>query len=450
MKTGKPQCKAWLAALALLPALAALPPGAAAEGVYRLDVNERGKTRAQGLATLLSGDTLLTSASLVGEGDQFVVSVPAEGLGQPREILAEVVASDEASDLALLRIPGLGGEPVSLAMDGAQKDRKVILLLPDSEREGTVVSIDKSPEAPPVISHNIELQADEQAAPLMNNCGELLGISLSQKRRVRDRLLRREASPFGKAGDLGALRAFILSHGVAYQRAATRCLSGEEQLKQERAQRELAQQLLEEENRRRQQEVAGKQNEIAAIRDERDRAREDEELTRAELEEQTRTAAERQRAQRQRSFWTGLGLTAALVAAIGGGVFAFILFRRRRQDQALAKAQDAFPNLLLAGTDADGKEHRLKISGNALMRSEEGLMIGRSAQQADYILDLDYVSRRHCLLLVRNGRVYVRDLGSANGTAVNGQDLAPHQEAHLGDGAELRLGLLTLNAIVGG
>lgn len=45
-------------------------------------------------------------------------------------------------------------------------------------------------------------------------------------------------------------------------------------------------------------------------------------------------------------------------------------------------------------------------------------LIGR-AEDCDLRLESSLVSRHHCMLAVRQGRVYVRDLQSSNGTGVN-------------------------------
>lgn len=420
------------------------------KSVFRLDVNQRGETEERGVATLVAEGTLITSASLIAEGNQWLVSIPADGLAASSKVVAESIAIDEVNDLALLRIAGLEGQPVPLALEEAKKDRKVSLILPEAAvKDGTVVSIEESQDKPTWVNHNIPLEAADHGAPLVNNCGELLGVTRSERRSFGRRLLRRPASEFAKVGDLATVRNFLVNNGIDYRRASAVCLSEEAQLKQERAQRELAQQLLEEEARRREQELAAKQNELAAIADERDTARQAEGQTRAELEKRDREAAEEREAQRRRDFyWNLLFILGGLALAGLVGATAYLVIRRRQQEQ-VEKAQAAYPDLLLSGTDADGNEHRLKISGTALVKAEPGLMIGRSAQEADYILNLDYISRRHCMLLVKGNVVLVKDLGSANGTAVNGRDLAAEQEAPLGNGDELRLGLLTMSVVRG-
>jgi ABC-type multidrug transport system ATPase subunit/pSer/pThr/pTyr-binding forkhead associated (FHA) protein len=50
----------------------------------------------------------------------------------------------------------------------------------------------------------------------------------------------------------------------------------------------------------------------------------------------------------------------------------------------------------------------------------EGLSVGRDCEQCQVILSRDFVSRRHCLLSAANGSVQITDLGTTNGTFVNG------------------------------
>ncbi|HEY84916.1 MAG TPA: FHA domain-containing protein [Chloroflexi bacterium] len=54
------------------------------------------------------------------------------------------------------------------------------------------------------------------------------------------------------------------------------------------------------------------------------------------------------------------------------------------------------------------------------------------------------VSRRHARILKREGTVVVEDLGSINGTFINGKRLAPYLPETLADGDHLQLGRLLL------
>lgn len=68
------------------------------------------------------------------------------------------------------------------------------------------------------------------------------------------------------------------------------------------------------------------------------------------------------------------------------------------------------------------------------------LVIGRLAE-CDVVLSDDSVSRRHAEVTRRTGDIYVRDLGSTNGTKVNGAGV---RERRLLDGDEIRVGSTTL------
>lgn len=48
-------------------------------------------------------------------------------------------------------------------------------------------------------------------------------------------------------------------------------------------------------------------------------------------------------------------------------------------------------------------------------------VVGRSARLCDLVLDQTNISKQHCILVKTDGLVYLRDLGSTNGTRVNGQ-----------------------------
>ena len=70
------------------------------------------------------------------------------------------------------------------------------------------------------------------------------------------------------------------------------------------------------------------------------------------------------------------------------------------------------------------------------------ILIGRSSR-CQLVLADETVSRRHAELFLEGGRWLLRDLGSANGTCVNGRrvveaEVRPGDVVHLG-GCELRL-----------
>ena len=48
------------------------------------------------------------------------------------------------------------------------------------------------------------------------------------------------------------------------------------------------------------------------------------------------------------------------------------------------------------------------------------------------------VSKQHCAIAVRDGKVFVRDCGSTNGTFVNGEQVAGDREVKSGDRLRVR------------
>ncbi len=89
------------------------------------------------------------------------------------------------------------------------------------------------------------------------------------------------------------------------------------------------------------------------------------------------------------------------------------------------------PSLVIRGGPRAGQQHPF----------DDELIIGRDAG-ADLILDDPGVSRRHVSIRLEGGAILAEDLGSSNGTLVNGHRLTGPVE--LTESDELRLGGTTL------
>lgn len=57
---------------------------------------------------------------------------------------------------------------------------------------------------------------------------------------------------------------------------------------------------------------------------------------------------------------------------------------------------------------------------------ERDMVIGRH-QQADIVLQASHISRRHAALVLKDTQLWIQDLGSSNGTFVNGQKVTEQQ-----------------------
>lgn len=74
-----------------------------------------------------------------------------------------------------------------------------------------------------------------------------------------------------------------------------------------------------------------------------------------------------------------------------------------------------------------------------------GMVIGRDTSYCNVVLPEGSISRRHALLERVNRNVVITDLGSTNGTAVNGRQISPvEQRVPVMDGSILTLGDVTL------
>ena len=98
----------------------------------------------------------------------------------------------------------------------------------------------------------------------------------------------------------------------------------------------------------------------------------------------------------------------------------------------------------------------LRIVGTAAtlqVQVHETMMIGRADPQKGVIPAVDLsahngqglgVSRQHAVIMVTDNRIYIKDLGSVNGTRLNGSALAPQNEYRLRHGDELTIGQIKL------
>ena len=84
--------------------------------------------------------------------------------------------------------------------------------------------------------------------------------------------------------------------------------------------------------------------------------------------------------------------------------------------------------------DADNK-----CVERTLLEGQE-LRVGRETGKHMLTLHGEGVSRVHCLLTLREGSIIVRDLGSSNGTWLNGKRLTSEQDTPISKGDVLAIG----------
>lgn len=71
------------------------------------------------------------------------------------------------------------------------------------------------------------------------------------------------------------------------------------------------------------------------------------------------------------------------------------------------------------------------------------VVVGRGSE-ARFRIQQDQISRKHCELFDRDGDVYVRDLGSTNGTFLDGEQIAASIRTPVPHGSVLRVGTIEI------
>jgi hypothetical protein len=96
--------------------------------------------------------------------------------------------------------------------------------------------------------------------------------------------------------------------------------------------------------------------------------------------------------------------------------------------------------LRFEGPDSAGRKHVFEVPLEKLVGQPQGMFIGRAADQCELVVPHPTVSRRHAKLSVAGEALQIEDLGSTNGTSVNGAVLKAGTPTALQAGSKLRLG----------
>tara|TARA_R110000751_G_scaffold9609_2_gene35742 strand:- start:3278 stop:4504 length:1227 start_codon:yes stop_codon:yes gene_type:complete len=128
--------------------------------------------------------------------------------------------------------------------------------------------------------------------------------------------------------------------------------------------------------------------------------------------------------------WAVAGLGAATAAGL-----AVIAYRRPSALPGVLPASVGGLSLVGSGVDA--------FVARARLARGDGVVIGRDPNCA-VVIDQPGVSRRHAVLHLQEGRLRLTDLGSTNGTWIDGRRIPPRRSVGLREAARLRLGRVDL------
>jgi class 3 adenylate cyclase len=101
--------------------------------------------------------------------------------------------------------------------------------------------------------------------------------------------------------------------------------------------------------------------------------------------------------------------------------------------------------LRFEGVNSVGQKYSFDVALDKLVTLAKGMVIGRAADQCELVIPHATVSRRHARLLIDGDALQVEDLGSTNGTAVNGTVARAGTPVHLQTGSRLRVGDVELS-----
>ena len=480
--------------VALLPRAAAaqlpswLDADAVKKHVVTVRVYDENQVPANWAGVVVSGQgDVLTSAAVLDEGPRVTV-IAAGG----NELPATQRMKQKSSGLAVLRVPGLQREGLPLSAAAIEANRRVFSVTWETPggnvrfvagfvRESAVISTVADKRAL-FLRHTAMVGRFDYGSPVIDECGRIVALNVPDPKHSSIVTPKRYAEPEGAMFALAAneIASRLTRLGVTFKQAADRCASAEERAKKqaeeakkareaEKKAKEAAKKRAEEAKKAREAEKKAK--EAAKKRaEEAKKARaaaqqaEEETQRKAREAEEARRLEEEERRSRERL------RRAALWGAAAGGVLLLGLLiwwatsaRRKRRSMVAAEARaasaerdaaeaqrriDDMPepapfDCLLTGTDGEGAPLALNLQRDAL-GSPAGAIVGRDPVGSTHVIADPSVSREHARFYVEDDALYVEDLASTNGTAINGRLLAARRGARIEAGDTVTLGSVTV------
>jgi pSer/pThr/pTyr-binding forkhead associated (FHA) protein len=99
---------------------------------------------------------------------------------------------------------------------------------------------------------------------------------------------------------------------------------------------------------------------------------------------------------------------------------------------------------VLSGRDGAGRPVRLVFGDTELSQVYLGIVIGRHPALCERVIDDPSVSRRHMRIGMAEGKPYIEDLNSLNGTLLDGAEVPQFEPVPFAAGQELTLGRVVL------
>jgi hypothetical protein len=468
----------------------------------------RGKTKSTFSGVVVQGDLfngyVVANAALIENVDTLTVTVPKTGA----ELVALVVKSDVSLDLVLLKVNGLSLPPMVFGLDSPLPGDVVwsVARWDSAEQsialaKGNLQSKYKHQAHPDieVMSHTAAIGAGDIGSVLLNDCGELIGfnMTLSQPGTTTRAFDGQSLARFLLAHNVRFTRASSACVSIVMQARAradeateAAKLARKDAMNAQRVAKAIEANLLVTNQMNQGLIKAASSARLAAESAIRaaETAQAHAEQTRMDLEKQTadiiaeteamaqylqqdREAAEvrfnaaleeqRESSLKREDFLIVgfVGLLGVLVVAIfiiqraglrPAAILEAVQSSRQAAKEAAKKSvgsavmhNPALKEYVLDGRDEDGIRYLLRISGDQLV-GDKGTIIGRNPNESPYIINHADVSRQHVRLKIMKNRVFVEDLGSTNGTAVNGQNIDGKGLVSVSNGDEIIIGSVAM------
>ena len=410
------------------------------------------------------------------EKGRAISSISLEAVGGKAFGSGEIVAHDSERELALIRLKeaSAGPEPdqvLEFAVEPSAAGATVYAMTIVGDRSvalarGAVLELIQA-GGTAYQRHSAPTGTNGSGFPLVNVCGHVVGVTMPASAAATSSSADNNAG--GYAVDSGWVKSFLERQGVEYEVSGTACEADidagqraeniEDRLRgtrermeeaQERRERaaERAEDLrekLEETKDRTAEEREELRRRIAKAEERLEEANEAVEDARARIDRlQGEFEVLQERAQKLER--EARRKTELLRRSIAGGGIAVLLLvwigirmRRRAKSRAealaaeLSSAQEQVegqrdferrvaetPDVLLEVRTPEGESMALKLPSRALV-SANGAVVGRNPNDTDYVINHPEVSRMHARFHVAAGELLVEDLGSMNGTRVNGE-----------------------------
>ncbi len=422
---------------------------------------------------------------------------------------ARTIAYDKVSNLALLKVDGDAANlnPYTFARDPGESERRVFGIQVAEELAqsqavaGTLSSVQQSDSnsRSGYYLHNALVGEAAMGGPLFNNCGEVIGVNIPRPGFLA-RLLVDDEKSTAYAVPAAWLVDQFSPHGLQPTPSENACLSEDEQaaaaqaeldgaieaaetaqaeldaaaqavtaaqaeLDAAQAELEAAQEVSEAERQRLEAELEARESALRAARDQELEAQNAHQGALTDLREAEERVKEYQEREKQYKLWGMLGAVALLLLLLLLLLVWTLKQRtvtRERNEKVAAKihaeqAQASLtareeeearirltPTVFFDGKDSTGRALALRIPG-ASIAADNGAIVGRNPASSDFVINHPEVSRRQFRLFTNQHLLMIEDLGSTNGTIVNGEFLGAGQKAVLADLSSVELSGLKLS-----